>query len=358
MSLARRIGRTAGHLAGRLAAAVGGLPVVGRLGLPSLGRVFDAVAGASVVAAAATVAGVTPAWLVASLAAVAKPVLGVLGVACVVLVLLGWDRDTDDEWTETLREAAPERVPAGDGTPPGAWVTLAAGERDRIAEASLTDHYGDAVASDRLTEAATAAVAADAGVDEETAAERVASGEWTDDPRAAAYLGEDGTPTVPPGMRLRDWFAGERRPRQVRAAVREVQRRATVASPVERDVVDAAETAASASLTETADELGATADDTVGVATVDDTDDEPTTGETAADKADDRGGSRQRDRESSEAVLATEGVTGVDPETPATDGGRTPDADDDTPDGDDGDETGGSTVRPTGLHAMWWEVDP
>ena len=374
MSLARRIGRTLGHLAGRLAAGVDGLPVVGRLGLPSLRRVFDAVAGVSVVAAVATVAGVTPAWLVRVLAASARPLLGVLGVACVVLVLLGWDRDADDEWTETLREAAPERVPAGDGTPPGAWVTLAAGERDRIAEASLADHYGDAVARDRLIEAATTAVAADTGVDETTAAEQVASGAWTDDPRAAAYLADGETPTVPPGMRLRDWLAGERRPRQVRAAVREIRELAAVGSPVERDTVDATETAASAtiseaagaSLTETADSAvddGTTrsaADDGAVGGVADDGTVDTIADDSAVTETDSGPEAIQRDRDTAETVLAAESVTGVDPETPATDGGRTTDGGDDTSDaaGDTEDDESGSTVRPTGLHATWWEVEP
>jgi hypothetical protein len=317
VSLARRLGRTLGHLAGRLAAGLGGVPVVRRLGRPGLRRSLDAVTVAAVGAAAATVAGVTPAWLVQSLASVARPVLGVLGVACVVLVLLGWNRDTSDEWTETLREAAPERVPAGVGTPPGAWVTLAAGEEDRIAEASLAGESGDAVARDRLVEAATTVVAADAGTDDVTAAEMVASGEWTDDPRAAAYLADGETPTVPPATRLRDWLAGERTPRRVRAAVREIRRRAAVSPAPEPDgTVDAAATAASATL---------------------------------ADAVDSSSGDTTADGDSAETVL----TAGATAETTAPDGGQAPAADDSDDSDDDSDV---SPVRRLGTHQMWWEV--
>lgn len=356
---ARRAWRTLGRGAGWLWARIGRLPVVRRLALPSPQQALDAVAVAAVGAAAATVAGVTPAWLVQSVAAVARPVLGVLGVACVVLVLLGWGRDASDDWTETVREAAPERVPAGVGTPPGAWVTLAAGEENRIAEASLVGQSGDAVAHDRLVEAATAAVAADRGVDEETAAEMVASGEWTDDPRAAAYLADGETPTVPPELRLRDWLAGERTPRRVRAAVREIKQRTTVSPAVETDEgIDATATAASATLAGAAE----SADDAGDAATDDPGRDTPETVLAT------EGVSGAEETAGNDAT-GTDGVTGTDPETPAADGGQPPEAlndettepDDEATDSDgettDSDDSAGSTVRPTGLHATWWEVE-
>lgn len=373
---ARRAWRTLGRGAGWLRARIGRLPVVRRLALPSPRRALDAVAVSAVGAAAATVAGVTPAWLVQSLASVARPVLGVLGVACVVLVLLGWNRDASDDWTETLREAAPERVPAGVGTPPGAWVTLAAGEENRIAEASLVGQSGDAVARDRLIEAATAAVAADRGVDEETAAEMVASGEWTDDPRAAAYLADGETPTVPPGVRLRDWLAGERTPRRVRAAVREIRRRVAVSPAVEADDgIDATATAASATL---ADAVGAGPSDDGGDATALDDDRGPERGrgspeavlatEGVVENAGAAGTEGVVDGEETagtegERVAGAEGVTGTDPETPAPDGGHlretageeTGESNAETTDSDD--DSAGSTVRPTGLHATWWGVE-
>jgi len=141
------------------------------------------------------------------------------------------------------------------------------------------------------------------------------------------------------------------------------------------DGIDATATAASATL---ADAVGAGPSDDGGDATALD---------------DDRG--PERERGSPEAVLATEGVvenagaagtegvvdgeetagtegervagaesvTGTDPETPAPDGGHlreaageeTGESDAETTDSDD--DSAGSTVRPTGLHATWWGVE-
>ncbi len=56
------------------------------------------------------------------------------------------------------------------------------------------------------------AILVDRGHDREAAERLVAAGRWTDDPRAAAFLGSD-APTVPLRLRVRDWAegAGERR---------------------------------------------------------------------------------------------------------------------------------------------------
>lgn len=59
------------------------------------------------------------------------------------------------------------------------------------------------------------------GLTFETASELVETGEWTTDPRAAAFLGSE-APPPPVAMRLRDWAAGERFRRQVEAAVDEI----------------------------------------------------------------------------------------------------------------------------------------
>lgn len=197
-------------------------------------RAFDAVALLALVGAAATLAGVVPDAVVRTLAGVARPTLGVLGLLTAVLVLVTWNRSgTDADETEyhefgvPPRPAPPERVPAGDGVPPGARVALAAGEDDRIARATTGREFGGESVEERLREAAVAAVVRDTGVDESLAAERVADGSWTDDPRAAALLADGEEPTVPPSVALRDWIAGERTARTVRATVREIERRAS-----------------------------------------------------------------------------------------------------------------------------------
>lgn len=53
------------------------------------------------------------------------------------------------------------------------------------------------------------------GHDRETAEATVDAGEWTDDPRAAAFLGTGGLPLW---MRVRDWASGEADRRQAEAA--------------------------------------------------------------------------------------------------------------------------------------------
>lgn len=228
--LARAVGRGLGRVGGRLArswAQRGG--VTDRLPgwvVPRGRRMLDAVALAAVASAAASLAGLLPAAVVRALAAAARPTLGVVGVATVAVVLLTWRAGESDDagWSERLRAAPPERVPAGDAVPPGAWVTLAAGESDRIARATTVGRYGSGVAREQLIDAVAETLTTVRDVDETTARTMVADGTWSDDPRAAAYLADGETPTVPPATRLRDWLSGERRQRRVRATVRELRR--------------------------------------------------------------------------------------------------------------------------------------
>ncbi len=57
-------------------------------------------------------------------------------------------------------------------------------------------------------------------IDDEEAAERIAAGTWTDDPRAAAFLG--GRRLAPLRVRIRDWASGERFERWATHAVEEI----------------------------------------------------------------------------------------------------------------------------------------
>lgn len=59
----------------------------------------------------------------------------------------------------------------------------------------------------------------EAGYDLETARDALHEGTWTDDPRAAAYLG---AATLPASVRVRDWLSGEPERRQVEATVAEL----------------------------------------------------------------------------------------------------------------------------------------
>ncbi|WP_424016523.1 DUF7269 family protein [Halorientalis pallida] len=68
-------------------------------------------------------------------------------------------------------------------------------------------------------------------LDPKTASARLDDGSWTDDPRAAAFLG-DATP--PPTVRVVDWLSGRPFERRARAAVSELAARADADTEVER----------------------------------------------------------------------------------------------------------------------------
>lgn len=63
-------------------------------------------------------------------------------------------------------------------------------------------------------------------VSEATAEQRLETGTWTDDPRAAAFLGGDDVPRPSLSIRLRDWLSADPAfTRRARAAVTELERR-------------------------------------------------------------------------------------------------------------------------------------
>lgn len=134
------------------------------------------------------------------------------------------DGDPRREWDAPLVGEEPERIELGDERPLGAAITVAARDDDRLArEHGPEPAVARRRARRRLHEVATAELAAAEGLSASAAERRVDAGEWTDDVRAAAYLSDGPTPSVPPVTRLRDWLAGERTARSVRAAVREVE---------------------------------------------------------------------------------------------------------------------------------------
>ncbi|MFC7097729.1 DUF7269 family protein [Halobaculum marinum] len=168
-----------------------------------------------------------------------RPVLWLFGVAAVCVA--GWlvrdlivppprhgSRVGDDprrEWDAPLVDDDPEAIELGDDRPLGDAITVAAGDDDRLSsERGPRPVVARARARRHLHDAAIHAVATAESVDESTAERRVDRGEWTDDVRAAAYLSETATPSIPPTTRLRDWLAGERTARCVRATVRELER--------------------------------------------------------------------------------------------------------------------------------------
>jgi hypothetical protein len=78
-------------------------------------------------------------------------------------------------------------------------------------------------ARQRIRRIAISVVAADENVSEAAAAERIADGTWTDDPRAAALVG--GHHLAPLRTRIRDWASGERFERWATHALAEIEAR-------------------------------------------------------------------------------------------------------------------------------------
>jgi hypothetical protein len=76
----------------------------------------------------------------------------------------------------------------------------------------------------RLREAARQVLVETADMSTEAAARAVRTGSWTDDRRAAAFLGGPDAPDPPIEMQLRDWASGEGFDREVEAAAAEIHR--------------------------------------------------------------------------------------------------------------------------------------
>lgn len=135
------------------------------------------------------------------------------------------DGDTDAESTELLGELLePE------GTQADPIDTVGDDIDDLLARIDgRVDPYDGLEASyaaeirDRLREAARQ-VLVETDVSPEAAARAVRTGSWTDDRRAAAFLGGPDAPDPPIEMQLRDWASGEGFDRKVAAVTAEIRR--------------------------------------------------------------------------------------------------------------------------------------
>ncbi|NHN61517.1 MULTISPECIES: hypothetical protein [Halorussus] len=142
---------------------------------------------------------------------------GLLGVQAVRASATGAvdDADRADRWTPTR---PPERAyydeyrTAGDDV--DAVFDVAPDEADNFASGRRKAHK-------RILQTAISVVADVEGVDRDTAADLVGSGAWTDDPRAAAFLGRRNY--APLRIRIRDWASGEHFERWADRAVAEIE---------------------------------------------------------------------------------------------------------------------------------------
>jgi len=97
-----------------------------------------------------------------------------------------------------------------------------------------------------LAELAVRVLANEHDVDADRAEELVASGAWTDDDRAAAFLGDDDAGALPLRVQFVDWLSGEAYQRRVTATVEAIARHAGVSTAATDDAVDEATVARTA----------------------------------------------------------------------------------------------------------------
>jgi hypothetical protein len=107
-------------------------------------------------------------------------------------------------------------------TPPAERAGTALDKRlSRLGDSG--SEYDERQLAAALEETAVALLDTVGGLDEPTATERIETGQWTDDPRAAAFLGDDRAPTPHWRMELWDWLRptprSERRVRHTVAAL-------------------------------------------------------------------------------------------------------------------------------------------
>ncbi|EMA21760.1 DUF7269 family protein [Haloarcula marismortui] len=136
------------------------------------------------------------------------------------------DDETGDRSTELLDELLePEATQAESGE-------LVGDDIDELLEKidGRVDPYNGLEASyaseirNRLREAARQMLVETAEMSMEAAAREVRTGSWTDNRRAATFLGGPDAPDPPIEMQLRDWASGEGFDRKVEAATAEIRR--------------------------------------------------------------------------------------------------------------------------------------
>ena len=136
------------------------------------------------------------------------------------------DDETGDRSTELLDELLePEATQAESGE-------LVGDDIDELLEKidGRVDPYNGLEASyaseirNRLREAARQMLVETAEMSMEAAAREVRTGSWTDNRRAATFLGGPDAPDPPIEMQLRDWASGEGFDRKVEAAATEIRR--------------------------------------------------------------------------------------------------------------------------------------
>lgn len=136
------------------------------------------------------------------------------------------DRDTDGGSADLLDELLePETSQAESGGLVGDDIDEHLSEIDGRVDPydGLEASYASEVRN-RLRETARCVLAETTDMSPEAAARAVSAGSWTDDRRAAAFLGGPDATDPPIQMQLRDWASGEGFDRKVEAATAEIRR--------------------------------------------------------------------------------------------------------------------------------------
>lgn len=157
--------------------------------------------------------------------------LAVVAVLYAAVTVVPTDDDAtvpDDEWADrvTPTESTVARSVAGRDID----VTLASENDERSETVAWRRRYNRREARRRLRQAVVDTLVEVRRLDRSEAERLVNTGQWTDSPRAAAFLsgvpgrGTDGVrpPTLSLGTRLRDWLSGEGFDRNVEATVSEL----------------------------------------------------------------------------------------------------------------------------------------
>lgn len=131
------------------------------------------------------------------------------------VVVLGLFAGLQGLWAAfRARSASPDLAEPPDPEPVGVErPPVTGGEFDAAVERLADPSTGDDEARERvrrdLRRTAVTLLVERTGCTREEAATRITRGEWTDDVRAAAFLGGPDAATVPMGVRVREWLAPE-----------------------------------------------------------------------------------------------------------------------------------------------------
>ncbi|WP_394350903.1 hypothetical protein, partial [Halobacterium sp. CBA1126] len=155
-----------------------------------------------VAVAVGVLVGLAPASLVGAASGLdATLATGVVGAALVGYALRRRRQREPTASASTLADEDGDSVAADPGQPVD-------GALDRIADDDAFAGDARTRVRERVRETAVRAVDRKQGVDD--ASEAVASGEWTSDPVAAAFLGDERAPRYPLRERLRGWVHPDR----------------------------------------------------------------------------------------------------------------------------------------------------